>query len=82
MAITFGELVIGSPRRRIAATRVAATKRAPFRRSSVLGGSGTVQDYSTFAFYSSTVLTLRQVRGVVGHEYCMQNPRPGASDLS
>jgi hypothetical protein len=40
VAITFGVLSIGSPRRRIAAVRVAATRSAPLRRSSVPVGSG------------------------------------------
>ena len=38
--ITLGVFSIGSPRRRMAAVRVAATSRAPLRRSSVVGGSG------------------------------------------
>ena len=51
--MTLGELVISSPRRRIATVSVAATNREMLRRSSVLGGSAAAQDYSIFAFCSS-----------------------------
>lgn len=49
--ITLGVFSIGPPRRRIAAVRVAATRRAPLRRSSELGGSVMrAQEFTIFAF--------------------------------
>jgi len=44
VAMTLGVLVIGSPRRRIAAVKVAATRSAPLRRSSRLGTPEGLQD--------------------------------------
>jgi len=41
MATTLGDAVIGSPRRRIAATREAAIRRAPRCRSSAVASLGT-----------------------------------------
>jgi hypothetical protein len=38
--VTFGVFSMGSPRKRITAVRVAATRSAPLSRSSRVGGSG------------------------------------------
>ena len=40
VAMTFGVFAMGSPRRRMAAVSVAATRSAPFMRSSEFGWSG------------------------------------------
>ena len=48
----------------MAAVSVAATRRAPWRRSSFLVASGTVKDYTTFAFCSSTLFDSCAWRGV------------------